>query len=587
MEVGTWETRPTLVLNNRYKVFQHPTLAAIMHGELTTFSGSPTNSTPTVEKNNLIHETLTPECPLATAQTTEPQILNRDPKKVVTFSSTDPSNPYNWSTRKKSYILFAGILMVINSTLESSLSSGATRAILEEFNVTDEIQFPLPISCFVAGYTIGPTLAAPLSEYHGRKYVMLGFFLFATISTVACAVAPNWPSLLVFRFFSGLGAAGPIGTVGGLYADIYSDPQTRGSAMCWFMIATTGGPVTAPPISGFIAAKSWRWVFGFGALFAAATIPVILAMPETYGPVLLTRKAQKLREETGDQQIFAKPELEKRSLHHILTVVMTRPWRMLFQEVIVMCVSAYCALAYGIFYLYFQAYPRIFQGPDSVYKWSPGVAGLAFLPILIGAICSAPVYIWWNSVLNKARKRNAPWTRQEEYNRLPLACIGGPMFAISLFWIGWSAKEDVHWLAPVSSGVLWGLGFLLIFLALLNYLTDAYETFAASAQSIASTCRSVFGVVLPLASSRMFSTLGIAWACSVLAFLSLSMVAIPFAFIRYGDTIRVNSKFCHQLKEIKAKEAAEQEERERSESQTNGTRIFGVGEEEKDPGTSV
>lgn len=531
------------------------------------------------EDNIVALDTLTPEHS-ALSQNAEVEIKSRDSKKVVTFSSTDPDNPYNWSTRKKSYILFAGILMVINSTLESSLSSGATRAITKDFNVTDEIQFPLPISCFIAGYTIGPTLAAPLSEYHGRKYVMLGFFLLATISTVACAVAPNWPALLVFRFFSGFGASGPIGIVGGLYADVYSDPKTRGSAMTWFMIATTEGPVIAPPISGFIAARSWRWVFGFGALFAGATIPVILAMPETYGPVLLRRKAQKLREETGDAQIVAKSELEKRNLHHILTVVMTRPWRMLFQEVIVMCVSAYCALAYGIFYLYFQAYPRIFQGPDSVYKWSPGVAGLAFIPIGIGAICAAPVYIWWNSVLDKARKRNAPWTQQEEYNRLPFACIGGPLFVVSLLWIGWSAREDVHWMAPVCSGVLWGLGFLLIFLALLNYLTDAYETFAASAQSIASTCRSVFGVVLPLASSRMFSTLGIAWACSVLAFLSLSMVAIPFAFIRYGDTIRANSKFCQQLKELKAKEAAEQAERERIESRENETRTLQVRDKE-------
>ena len=150
--------------------------------------------------------------------------------------------------------------------------------------------------------------------------------MLATISTVACAIAPDWPALLVFGFFSGLGASGPIGTVGGLYADVYSDPQTRGSAMTWFMIATTGGLVTAPPISGFIAAKSWRWVFGFGALFAAATIPVILAMRETYGPVLLRRKAAKLRKETGDSQIYSKSELEKRDLHHILTVVMTRPW---------------------------------------------------------------------------------------------------------------------------------------------------------------------------------------------------------------------------------------------------------------------
>jgi hypothetical protein len=120
----------------------------------------------------------------------------------------------------------------------------------------------------------------------------------------------------------------------------------------------------------------------------------------------------------------------------------------------------------------------------------------------------------------------------------------------------------MHWLAPVASGIPFGIAFLLIFMALLNYLTDAYETFSASAQGIASTCRSVFGAVLPLAGHRMFSELGIAWSCSLLAFLSLGMSVIPFIFIRYGDQIRANSTFCQQLKALKAKEMAEQQDNE-------------------------
>ncbi|KIV97401.1 hypothetical protein PV10_01156 [Exophiala mesophila] len=491
-------------------------------------------------------------------------VHQHDPKKLVTFGAHDADNPYNWSKPKKVFIVVAGIIMVINSTLESSLPSGAIEALRQYFNVQDSVQFPLPISCFVAGYCVGPTIAAPLSEYIGRKPVMLGFFLVATVFTMACALAPSWPLLLFFRFVSGLGASGPIGIVGGMYADLYDDPRQRGTSMAWFMVATTAGPIIAPPISGFISqSASWRWVFWFGFIFAAVTIPIILIMPETYAPVLLRRKARQMRNDTGDHEWVAKSELEKKSFQHILTVVMTRPWRMLFQEVIVMCVCAYCALAYGIFYLYFQAYPIIFQGPNSVYKWSPGVAGLAFLPITLGAVASAPVWMWWDAYVAKARKRNAPWTQQEEYNRLPLACIGGPLYVIALFWIGWSAREGTHWIVPTLSGVPFGMGFLLIFMALLNYLTDAYETFAASAQSIASTCRSLFGVVLPLASASMFHTLGVAWACSLLAFLSLGMVAIPFVFIWYGDSIRANSKFCQQLKELKAKDKAEQAERDR------------------------
>jgi MFS family permease len=498
------------------------------------------------------------------------RVGRRDPKKIISFGPTDLDNPYNWPRRKKIFVLITGIMSVVNSTLSSSLPSGAIKFIARDFHVTEEIQLPLPISCFLAGYVVGPCVCGPLSEHIGRKLVMLSFFFLATVFTLACSVAPNWPSLLFFRFVCGIGASGPIATVGGLYADIYNNPHERGFAMAWFMVATTTGPVFAPGISGFIAENtSWRWVFGVGTLFAAATAPLIIFMPETFQPVLLHKKAKRLRKQTGDPEIIAKTDLQKKDLRHILVVVMLRPFRMLFQEVIVMCVCAYLSLAYGIFYMYFEAYPIIFQGPDSVYKWSPGLAGLAFLPIVIGSSIAYFIFAWWDSYLTKAQKRGATWSRKEEYRRLPLACLGGPLYVVSLFWIGWSAKPGMFWLAPVSSGVTFGMAFLLVFMALLNYLSDAYENFAASAQGIASTCRSCFGVLLPLASSRMFRTLGIPWACSLLAFLSMGMSVIPFVFIRYGDKIRANSRFCQQLKELKAAEAAEREREEQSSMDDN------------------
>lgn len=61
----------------------------------------------------------------------------------------------------------------------------------------------------------------------------------------------------------------------------------------------------------------------------------------------------------------------------------------------------------------------------------------------------------------------------------------------------------------------------------------------------------------------MFNRLGVAWACSLIAFISLGVSVIPFAFIRYGDRIRANSKFCQELKRIKEAERLELEREER------------------------
>lgn len=78
--------------------------------------------------------------------------------------------------------------------------------------------------------------------------------------------------------------------------------------------------------------------------------------------------------------------------------------------------------------------------------------------------------------------------------------------------------------------------------------------YAASAMGAASCSRSLFGVVLPFAAKPMYNDLGVAWACSLLGFLSLLMSAIPFVFIKFGDRIRANSKFCRELKQKKEEE---------------------------------
>lgn len=64
---------------------------------------------------------------------------------------------------------------------------------------------------------------------------MIGTFFFFTIFTMACALAPSFPALLIFRLIVGINASSPISVTGGVYADIYNDPVTRGRAMAMFM----------------------------------------------------------------------------------------------------------------------------------------------------------------------------------------------------------------------------------------------------------------------------------------------------------------------------------------------------------------
>ncbi|KAH0000850.1 MFS general substrate transporter, partial [Aureobasidium melanogenum] len=291
------------------------------------------------------------------------------------------------------------------------------------------------------------------------------------------------------------GSNAPTEHLTSIYADVYPDPVARGRALTIFMTATTFGPILGPITSGFIAVVSWRWIFWLSLIIAGVTWPILLFSPETYAPIILAMRARRVRKENGNPNIFAPIELEHRDLKQMITVVLTRPVRMFFTEAIVLCSCLYLSFVYAIFYMYFQAYPTIFSG---IYHFNSGEVGLTFLPIGVGALLACGLYLYWDRVLERAKARDSPaaWSQSEEYRRLPLACLGGPLFMLSCFWLGWTAREDIHWAVPVLSALPFGMGFLLLFM---SYLVDAYEVFAASAMAASACSRSLFGAVLPFA----------------------------------------------------------------------------------------
>lgn len=210
---------------------------------------------------------------------------------------------------------------------------------------------------------------------------------------------------------------------------------------------------------------------------------------------------------------------------------------------------------------------------------SPGVSGLLFLPIFGGAVLALGIFFAWDKYLRMAQERNRPWSRKEEYRRIPLAVIGGPIFAVSLFWLGFSAKTSVHYAVPSLAGICFGIGFTLIFMGMLNYLTDAYDIFAASANAAASSARSFLAVILPLATAPMFRNLGISGALGLLGGLSLLLGATPFIFLWKGERLRAGSAFCIALKERKLE--MEQKAREEMEKRDGDIKSNGVLEEKE------
>ncbi|KAJ4302048.1 hypothetical protein N0V88_002184 [Collariella sp. IMI 366227] len=124
-------------------------------------------------------------------------------------------------------------------------------------------------------------------------------------------------------------------------------------------------------------------------------------------------------------------------------------------------------------------------------------------------------------------------TKREEYLRLPLVCAGGPIYVLAMLWLGWSARTEIHWAVPLAAMVPYGMAYQLIYVPIINYVADAYGIYSASALAAMSMTRSMAGALLPLAIEDMVEGLGI---------------AVPFAFIGYGERIRAGSQFSKALR---------------------------------------
>ncbi|KAJ0417955.1 major facilitator superfamily domain-containing protein [Aspergillus carlsbadensis] len=448
-----------------------------------------------------------------------------------TAQVVDPSQ-FSW----KFHVVAAGTYFVFNTSLGTSLPSGAKDKLAMAFQFsTDDMRLVLPTSLYMAGFALGPLAFGPLSEYFGRKPILLVTCAIYLIFTMGCALAPSFPALLVFRLIAGVGGAAPNAVLGGLYTDIYANPHHRGMAMSWFIFTAIIPSLLGPAISGFVATASWRWPFWTGLITGGPALPLLLTMPETYYPVLARTHNNSLM-----------PGGSKPRLLQLADMVqfLQRPFVLLMKEPIVLFCSVYLAMTYSLLFLYFQGYFVVFQGNMCNIK-PPCHPFLTICLVLLGSVIALLLFSLYSTYHSNALKAGLDWATVEEYRRLPIACIGAPILPVSLFWFGWSSNPEIHAVVPMMSGIFFGIGYLLIFMSLLNYLTDAYPHWSASAASAASTSRALFAVALPLATTPMYANLGISWTNSLLGFISIALGVVPFVLIRYGAQIRRRSKRAH------------------------------------------
>ncbi|KAF7585396.1 hypothetical protein BBP40_011027 [Aspergillus hancockii] len=452
---------------------------------------------------------------------------------------TDPARPVNWPKKKKWLNMFTISYLTFLTPLTSSIVAPAQGLVMKDFHSTNRTLASFAVSIYLVGFTVGPLFLAPLSEIYGRLRVyQIGTIIFA-VWNIAGALAPNIGALLVFRLFAGISGSSPVTLGAGSVADMFAR-QERGVAMSVYGLGPLLGPVIGPIAGGYLSqAQGWRWVFWLLAIVSGiAVILVSVTLSESYEPVLLQRRANQVRKESGNPQIISGQALRLDS-RQLFVQAITRPTKLLFLTPSVALFSLYTGVVFGYLYLLFTTVTEVYE---TTYQFSQGATGLVYIGIGVGALIGISCFGALSDKIQDGLMARNNGQAEPEF-RLPPLIPGSFLIPIGLFWYGWSAEMRIHWIMPII-GLGWvGYGMIATLMPIQAYLVDAFGEYAASAVAANTVVRSIVGAFLPLAGPSMYASLGLGWGNTLLGFIALCLLPVPVVFYFYGKRIRMNSRY--------------------------------------------
>lgn len=273
-------------------------------------------------------------------------------------------------------------------------------------------------------------------------------------------------------------------------------------------------------------------------------------MRETNPVTLLNQKTKKLRKQTGNSDLRSRLD-SGLSPWTILWMALIRPTKMLIFSPIILMLSLFVAVIYAYLYILFTTFAVVFEGQ---YGFSAGTVGLTYIGIGIGCVFGMALF---GGISDRLMKKLANGGElKPEYRLLPMIWAG--LFVpIGMFWYGWSADQEVHYIVPIIGTSFIGFGMVGTIVSYSHigttvssfnlpprqmptttYIVDAFEQYAASGIAANSVLRSVFAAVIPLFGRKLYEALGLGWGNSLLGFIALALCPIPWVFYRYGERIR-------------------------------------------------
>jgi MFS transporter, DHA2 family, multidrug resistance protein len=146
----------------------------------------------------------------------------------------------------------------------------------------------------LTSYLVSNAIVLPmtgwLSNYFGRKRIlMLSIFGF-TVASVACGLATSLPLLILFRVIQGATGGGLQPLSQAIMLEAFP-PDQRGKAMGFWGLGIVVAPMLGPVMGGWITENySWRWVFYIN--LPVGLLALVMSQLFIHDPKYISRKSQ-------------------------------------------------------------------------------------------------------------------------------------------------------------------------------------------------------------------------------------------------------------------------------------------------------
>lgn len=179
--------------------------------------------------------------------------------------------------RQQKLIVFVAVLASLLEIIDTSIVNVAIPTMMGNLGATLE-----DISMVVTGYAISNAIVLPLAAWMadriGRRKYYLGCIILFTLTSIACGLAPNLTTLIIFRILQGFAGGALLPTSQALIYEQFPK-EKAGMAGAIFGMSVMVGPTLGPTLGGYLTDNfGWRSIFninlplGMLALFVGAMV---------------------------------------------------------------------------------------------------------------------------------------------------------------------------------------------------------------------------------------------------------------------------------------------------------------------------